>query len=599
VTAPGGPAPDRAGAGPDGPGAGAGAVCGSAAAWAANATAAAAELDRLSAEFFEVAHSTDPLSATQLGVTGFDALLPDPSRAGAARGAQRIASIEQRLGDVGTYLLDAAGQTNHAVLDRLAWGARSDLEHGLWEANASAGAYVSPQAMVFQSVPTALLSDAASVDGYLQRLRGLGGYFDAVTQRYREAGRDGRPSTEVGIRQAAEQLAGHLAKDITADILLAAKLPEQADATAIRREAARIVGDEVRPAMTRLLACLQQEMLPVARPDEQVGIRFVPGGADGYRAAVRRHTTTDLSPEEIHQIGLDVLADLQAEWAELGGKVLGSTDVPAILGRLREDRALRFTDSAQIVSTVTDALRRAEEARDDWFPAFEIPGCVIEEIDPVEAGNAALAYYRPPAAGGLRPGAHCILTTSPQDRFTYEYEALAFHESTPGHHLQIASAQTLRGLPDYRRFLDAEVCGYVEGWGLYCERLADEMGLYTSDLRRLGMLSFDSLRACRLVVDTGMHHYGWSRARAADFLWRNTATTRANVVNEIDRYIAWPGQALAYMVGRREIQRLRGLAERQLGARFDIRAFHGIVLGNGAVPLGVLDQLVTRWIEQA
>ena len=199
----------------------------------------------------------------------------------------------------------------------------------------------------------------------------------------------------------------------------------------------------------------------------------------------------------------------------------------------------------------------------------------------------------------MRPGAHCILTSQPEQRFVYEYEALAFHESTPGHHLQIASAQKLQGLPAYRRFLDAEVCGYVEGWGLYCERLADEMGLYTSDAQRLGMLSFDALRACRLVVDTGMHYLGWSRSRAADFMWQHTATTQANVRNEIDRYITWPGQALAYMVCRREIRRLRELAQGRLGARFDVRAFHASVLGSGAVPLGVLDQVVTRWTDGA
>jgi uncharacterized protein (DUF885 family) len=559
---------------------------------------AAAQLARLGDEFFEVVHTNDPFNATQLGVPGFDALVPDPSRDGAARGAQLIGRIESALKDVDARLLDEAGRTNHAVLTHLAWGARADLEHGLWEANASAGAYVSPQAMAFQSVPAALLNDGDAVDGYLRRLRGLGGYFDAITRRYAEAMRDGRFPTEVGVHQAVEQLDGHLGKDIAADTLVAVPLPGQVDGAAFRRAAARIVTGEVRPAMRRLLACLQQDLLPAARPDEQVGIRFVPGGAEGYRAAVRRHTTTGLSPEEIHQIGLDALAALEAEWAELGGRVLQTTDVPSILDRLREDRALRFTDSAQIVRTVTDALRRAEAARDDWFPPFDIPGCIIEEIDPVEAGNAPLAYYRPPAAGGLRPGAHCILTAKPEERFAYEYEALAFHESTPGHHLQIASAQTLQGLPAYRRFLDAEVCGYVEGWGLYCERLADEMGLYTSDLQRLGMLSFDALRACRLVVDTGMHYYGWPRSKAVDFMWRHTATTRANVTNEIDRYIAWPGQALAYMIGRREIQRLRAQAERQLGARFDIRAFHGTVLSNGAVPLGVLEQLVTRWAQE-
>jgi len=555
----------------------------------------AAALAALSDEYFDVVHTTDPFTATQLGVTGFDALVPDPSRDGAARGAQRIGSILGRLEDIDAGLLDDAGRVNHAVLAQLGWGARSDLEHGLWEANASAAAYAAPQAMVFQSVPTALLTDAAAVEGYLRRLRALSGYFDVVTARYRQAARDGRPSTEVGVAQAIGQLTGHLGQDIAADRLVDVPLPEAADHAAIRREAAAIVAGEVRPAIRRLLACLEEELRPAARPDERVGIRFVPGGADGYRAAVRRHTTTDLSPEQIHQIGLDTLAGLREEWAELGGRVLGTSDVPAILDRLREDRSLRFTDSAEIVEVVTAALARAEAARGDWFPAVQIPDCVIEEIDPVEAGSAALAYYRPPAAGGRRPGAHCVLTAQPQERFTYEYEALAFHESTPGHHLQLASAQTLDGLPAYRRFLDAEVCGYVEGWGLYCERLADEMGLYTSDLQRLGMLSFDALRACRLVVDTGMHYYGWPRQRAIDFMWANTATTQANVINEVDRYIAWPGQALAYMIGRREIQRLRGLAERQLGGRFDIRAFHGTVLGNGAVPLGVLGQLVTEW----
>jgi uncharacterized protein (DUF885 family) len=558
---------------------------------------AAAELARLSEEFFDVAHRADPFGATQVGASGFDALVPDPSRAGAAHDAQQIARVEEELSRVDVGRLDQAGRVNSAVMAHLAWAARSDLEHGLWEANLSAGGYVSPQAIVFMSVPTALLDSADAVDSYLRRLRGLGEYFDAVTHRYAEAKRDGRIPTAVGTRQAMEQIEGHLARDVADDLMVTVGLPDGVDQAAVRREAAGIVDAGIRPALRRLLACQRDELLPVARPDEQVGIKFVPGGTEGYRAAVRKHTTTELSPEEIHQIGLDCLAALQEEWAELGGRVLGITDVPAILERLRDDPALRFTSSAEIVRTVTDALQRAEEARDGWFPRFDIPDCVIEEIDPVEAGNAPLAYYRPPAAGGLRPGAHCVLTTEPLQRYVYEYEALSFHESTPGHHLQIASSQTLP-LPAFRRFLDAEVCGYVEGWGLYCERLADEMGLYTSDLQRLGMLSFDSLRACRLVVDTGMHHYGWSRSQAMDFMWSNTATTRANVRNEIDRYIGWPGQALAYMVGRREIQRLRAEAERQLGPDFDIRAFHGTVLGNGAVPLGVLEQLVTTWAEQ-
>jgi uncharacterized protein (DUF885 family) len=564
---------------------------------AASAQQAAALLTSLSDEFFDIAHTVDPLAATQLGIAGFDYLVPDPSRAAAAAAGRRIASLESRLTQVDADALDTAGRTNLATLAHLAQTARLDLEHGMWEANASAAGYVSPAAMAFQSVPTAVLDNAAAVRGYVARLQGLAAYFARTGDRYRQAAADGRLSTQVGLRQAIDQIDGHLAKDLAADPFVSVALPDGQEDVATRRALADIVDAAVRPAMRRLLACLH-DLVPEGRPDDKVGIRFVPGGDDAYAAAVRRHTTTDLHPEQIHQIGLDALAALDAEWTELGQRVLGVSDVGEILARLRDDAGLRFTDSAQIVATVTDALRRAEEARNDWFPAFDIPGCVIEEIDPVEAGNAPLAYYRPPAAGGLRPGAHCVLTAHPQSRFTYEYEALAFHESTPGHHLQIASAQTLAGLPAFRRFLDAEVCGYVEGWGLYCERLADEMGLYSSDLHRLGMLSFDALRACRLVVDTGMHHYGWSRAQAIEFMWRNTATTRRNVLNEVDRYIAWPGQALAYMIGRRAMQRLRGQAARELGARFDIREFHGVLLGNGAVPLGVLEQLVNHWVHE-
>ena len=554
-------------------------------------------LAALSAEFFQLQHSSDPFNATQLGVAGFDHLVPDPSRAGSAATIAALADLEQRLAAIDVAGLNGADRINAAVLARLAWGARSDLEHCLWETSASADAYSSPQAMMFMAVPTVSLVDDAAAANYLTRLAGLPGYLDAIADRLRTAAAEGRIPTRVGVGQAIKQLTGHLALDDDDDTLLGPLRAATGLDDRWHRQAVTALQASVRPALQRLLACLQDELLPIARGDEQVGIRFVPGGEAGYRAAVRRHTTTDLSPDEIHQIGLDSVAALRAEWQELGATVLGTADLPEIFAKLRNDPALRFTQRSEIVETVTDALHRAEAARPQWFPPFDIADCVIEEINPIEAENAAAAYYRPPAGDGSRPGAHCVLTVDPQERFVYEYESLAFHESTPGHHLQISSAQTLTALPDYRRFLDAEVCGYVEGWGLYSERLADEMGLYTSGVARLGMLSGDALRACRLVVDTGMHHLGWSRDQAVQYMWDNTATTAANVRNEIDRYISWPGQALAYMIGRREIIRLRALAQHRLGEAFDIRGFHGAVLGNGAVPLDVLEQIVLQWID--
>ncbi len=559
---------------------------------------AQAALDALSAEFFGVLHAVDPLNATQLGVTGFDAVLPDPSRDGAGTHAAALRSVQQRLATIDVSELPATAQTTASVLGALASVTREDLEHGLWEANASAQGYVNPQAMAFQAIPTALLEDRGAVDAYLERLSGLGRFFDAIGERYREANADGRTSPAVGVRQAIAQLEGHLASDPARHRLQPERLPDAVDAAATRERIAAIVEQVVRPAMSRLHDRLRDELLPAARGDDAVGIGHVPGGGEGYLAAVRRHTTTGLTPEEIHAIGLSALEELRAEWSQLGARALSESDPARILARLRDDPSLRFRSTEAIVTVVADALARAEAARDAWFPQLSIPACIIEEIDPLEAGNSTLAYYRPPAAAGRRPGAHCVLTAEPEKRFVYEYEALAFHESTPGHHLQVASAQTLEQLPDFRRYLDAEVCAYVEGWGLYSERLADEMGLYSSDVFRLGMLSFDALRACRLVVDTGMHHLGWSRERAIDFMWSHTATTRENVINEIDRYIGWPGQALAYMIGRREIERLRRQAEDALGTRFDIRGFHGAVLGEGAVPLGVLAEVVQRWVSQ-
>ncbi|MDA8330793.1 MAG: DUF885 domain-containing protein [Candidatus Dormibacteraeota bacterium] len=553
------------------------------------------ELARLDQEFFDCMHSIDPLSATMLGVSGYDSQLPDPSAAAAARGAARVARVEQALSRLRDDELTPGERVDREVMRQLAWSLRTNLEDGLWALDASAAGYVSPQAMAFQAIPTAPLDSRLAVSSYLERLSKLGDYLDRVAERYRDSLEQNRPSTRAGVLQAVAQLDGHLGRQVETDVFLKPLLRAREARSHDRERARQLITDQVRPAMRRLMDCLSQELLPGARPDSQVGLAHVEGGPVAYERAVRRHTTTELTPERIHQIGLDALSSLQDEWREIGGRVFGPISFPELRDRLRADPALRFNKEAEIVQVVQAALDRAEAARDRFFPHFEIAPCVVEEIDPVEAGNSALAYYRGPSEGGSRPGAHCVLTADPKSRYVYEYEALAFHESTPGHHLQIASAQTLTHIPAYRRHLDAEVCSYVEGWGLYCERLADEMGLYSSDLQRLGMLSFDALRACRLVVDTGMHRLGWSRQEAVDFMWENTATTMANVRNEIDRYIAWPGQALAYMIGREEIRRLRKVAADELGAAFDLSQFHGAVLSEGPLPLPVLGEVVRTW----
>jgi len=305
---------------------------------------------------------------------------------------------------------------------------------------------------------------------------------------------------------------------------------------------------------------------------------------------VRVHTTTDLAPEVIHRIGLDLLDGLHAEFAAIGGRALGTRGLPEVLGRLRDDPALRFASGEEILAAAGGALRRAEAAVPDAFLSYDIAPCQIEAIDPVEARDAVLGYYLPPSADGARPGTFEVNTYAPATRTRFEYDALSFHESVPGHHLQFALAQRLEAIPEFRRF--AYVTSYCEGWALYCERLADELGLYRGDLERLGMVSFDAWRACRLVVDTGVHALDWSRDRAIGFMRDNTALSEGNLANEVDRYIAWPGQATAYMIGRLRIRSLRDRTRDRLGPAFDLRAFHDAVLSSGPVPLDTLDEIV-------
>ncbi len=559
-----------------------------------------AEIASLNEEFFAHKHGRDPLTATELGLHAFDGQLPDLTRAGELESVEGYRALQRRIE---ALLGDDAGTDRHLafeerinleVMDALAFGTSTELEDELWARNISAGGYVAPQARIFQTVPTAPLVDATGIEAYLERLAHLPELFATIRERYRQADRQGQFSTSAGVRQAIAQLDGHLELGDAHDVFINVELPAASEGE--RDRIRSLVHEGIWPAIAALRDELAGDPLSHARGDHEVGLGAIEGGDELYARALGRHTTTAMTPEEIHQLGLKTLARLDDEWAEIGSRVFGIRDRRDLFDRLRGDLRLRFDNGQQILDVVTHALWVAEREQPKWFLDRPIARCVIEEISAAEADNAALAYYRGPSDDGSRPGAHCVLTTVPTQRFRYEYEALAFHESVPGHHLQIGTAQTLKELPAFRRYLDAEVSAFVEGWGLYAERLADEMGLYSDDLARLGMLSFDALRASRCVVDTGMHYYGWSRQRAIEFMFENSATNMANVCNEIDRYIGWPAQATAYLVGRRELRRLRHEAERKLGSAFDIRQFHGVLLGQGAVPLGVLASVVESWI---
>ncbi|MGW6457679.1 DUF885 domain-containing protein [Streptomyces sp. NPDC055078] len=546
-----------------------------------------AELETLAEEYFAGEMAFDPFAAPLMGVAGHSHQVPDLSREAGDRHRSELIALGTRLAAVSREELTGEDRITHGVLSSLIDAGASELEHGLNDFAVSAS-ITAAQNAAFQALAMTPVDEDGTPD-YLERLAALPGYFEGALRCTQEAVAEGRRPLRSGVESALAQLDGHLAVDLDADAMVRTlkDMPGEEKARAVVR-------DVVRPAVLRYREGLAL-LADGARPDSEAGVCHVRGGTEAYADAVGRHTRPGLSPDEVHRIGIETVAALREEFAELGGRALGTGTADEALAALREDPALRFARSEEIVGLVEEALYRARRAVPGWFRTYDITDCVTREIGALEAETAPLAYYQPPMGPGL-PGTHWINTIRPETRFRYEYEALAFHESIPGHHLQIALAQTLTGLPEFRRKSAGQMTAHLEGWGLYTERLADEMGLYSSDLARFGMLSLDAVRACRLVVDTGLHHLGWSREKAVTYMRDNTATTEANVRNEIDRYIAWPGQATAYMIGRREILRQRERARTALGDRFDIKDFHHEVIGHGAVPLGVLDELIIDWI---
>ena len=404
---------------------------------------------------------------------------------------------------------------------------------------------------------------------------------------------DGRVSSAGKLTRAIAQLDDELGKAVEQWQMLQ---PAWAKAHPTELAALHdVVAARLRPAFVRLRDFLRDRVLPRARTEKE-GLAGLPDGDACYRAAIRTHVGLAMAPAELHALGLAEIARTARELAALGAKVLGTADLASTIAALRTDKALYFTTGAEILAAAQAALDRAKAAIPGYFSVLPKTECVMREIPAYEAPYSTIAYYRQPHYDGSKPGEYFVNTSKPETRPRFELEALTWHESIPGHHLQIALAQEMGAMPAFRKLEGSNA--YVEGWALYTERLAEEMGLYSADLDRLGKLSYDAWRASRLVVDTGIHALGWTRAQAEAYMTEHTALTPVNIANEVDRYIGWPGQALAYKVGQLEIFKLRHEAEGALGARFDLKAFHAVVLGSGAVTLPVLDELVRAWIDR-
>ena len=322
----------------------------------------------------------------------------------------------------------------------------------------------------------------------------------------------------------------------------------------------------------------------------------MPSGIECYQAKIQQETTLAASPQAIHDLGLRTMQDLSKEVGEIGAIKYGTEDMANIFQQAKQESENYFSSEQAILDYNFAALDRVQAKVADWFMTLPTTPGTIRPYPDYRAKTGASGEYYPPNDAGTEPGIFYINTYDPKSRSRIDQEATLFHELIPGHHFQIALHYENTNLPTLTRYLFN--AGFGEGWALYVERLADEMGLYQDDISRLGMLSNEALRSARLVVDTGIHSFDWSREQAVDYLKKHTALSESIIEGEVDRYIMMPGQATAYMLGKTEIVRLRGLAQEQLGTRFDIRQFHDQVLKNGAVTLPMLQTQIERWLKE-
>ena len=425
----------------------------------------------------------------------------------------------------------------------------------------------------------------------LERFGAVPEYLDTEVTNLREGLRQGYTAPKSGVRSVIEQMDALLA---TPSKELPFYSPVRRDSTPdFARKLERVIEAEIRPAIQRYRDFLLAEYLPGAR--EEIAVAANPKGDACYRAAVRYHTSMQVPAREIHETGLEQMAKIRAEMTEIGERSFDTRDVPTLLQRLKTDSRYTFRSRQEMIDYAQAAVDRAEAAVPEWFGTVPKAPVTIQPYPPFQEKSAPGGQYSSAPDDGSRPAVYLINTYEPEKQSKAGLESTAFHETYPGHHLQIAIAKERPAAHPITRYFGTS--GFSEGWGLYSERLADEMGLFSSDLDRMGLLSNEALRAARLVVDAGMHQLGWTRQQAIDYLLANTTESPARAAAEVNRYIAVPGQATAYMLGNLEIRRLREMAERNLGNEFNIRDFHDTVLGEGAVTLPVLREKIERWTE--
>lgn len=559
-----------------------------------NRSAADEALNQLFDAAWDQDMRTSPVWASMLGDRRFNRQWHDLSSAAFDRRNQNNRAILGELDSIDREALSPEEQVNFALFDQAYQSRLAEAEHPTHLMPISQRGGIQT---LDETGNRLRLQTVQDFDDWLARLDQVDDLMDQTIALMDEGVATGFVPPKITMSRVPAQIARQVVETAEESLFYQpfVSLPDsinEAEQRRIRASAKEIIERVVLPAYKKLSGYFNQVYLPACR--DSIAASDLPNGRAFYEYRVRRYTTTDMTPDEVHQVGLDEVARIRKDMEAVKQEVGFDGSLEAFFTYLRTDPQFYFEDPAELLEAYEAQAKRIDPELVKLFTKLPRMPYGIKVIPEAVAPDTTTAYYSPPAADGSRAGYYWVNLYNPAARPKFEIPVLTVHEAMPGHHLQIALQQELESLPNFRRYSGFTV--FTEGWGLYSERLGYDIGLYEDPFDRFGQLSYDMWRAVRLVVDTGMHYKGWTRDEAIQYFVGNAPRKKLDIVNEIDRYISWPGQALAYKIGQLKILELRAMAQSQLGEAFDLRRFHDRLLSQGAIPLSLLEETIDQWV---
>ena len=556
------------------------------------------DLQQLSSDFFQNSLDSSPTSAIMRGHKQYFDQIEELNEETFEKETKAVNDFISRLESIDTESLSNREKVTHGMLEFALSSNKDSLMDRSWEFGAGVSGFTG---FLIDYNQQMFVPDSESADMLLKRLELYKRLYTQIAEVQKIGLKNNRVATERNLLRTIDQLENYLGSSLEEDPLLLVNFSPEISESFIsdwKEKAKKIIDLNIRPTVLAYLEQLKSDHIPKGRPDEHSGIMWIDGGEETYLRALRKYTGhKNITVKEVHEVGLSEIERLKKEFFEIGENVFPGVSTPEeVLQKMQTEPSMRYESKEQMLQLAVDTIERAYKPLDQWFTVFPKSSCKVLPVPAESEQHAPPAYYYPPLPDGSRDGTYFLNTYKAETKSIFEAESVAFHEAIPGHHLDRTIAVELQDVPDFQKYVASTA--FVEGWGLYSEQLANEMGLYSNDVQQLGRLGNDAWRACRLVLDTGMHGMGWSRDKAIEFFRANSPIEEINSEIETDRYIAWPGQACSYKMGQLKIEELRRKAEIELGDKFDIRYFHDEVLCDGGITLPILENKIDTFIAQ-